>query len=160
MIICTFETLSYTSDLRFKFMKELMRILQKGAPIIFTVRNKLGYLRNIFASNQMDMLLDPLKSGIWELLESGYKQHDEDEPAFYSFTSQELSKFVTSNYGEILELRAVNIFLDKNIPKLLEIRNSDVAWKNILEIEQKLATRDDMQNTGEVILVVARKSVI
>jgi SAM-dependent methyltransferase len=162
MIICFFETMSYASDLRYKFMKELMRILKRGAPIIFTVKNKIGFLKQLIQNEDIDKLVDPLKSGIWELLETKYKQHDEeqDEPAFYAFESSELIDFVTGYDGEVLEMCAVNLLLQKNNPLITDIKNSEEAWKTILEIERRLSSSRGLVDSGDIILIVGRKAIL
>ncbi|NHJ48848.1 MAG: class I SAM-dependent methyltransferase [Asgard group archaeon] len=162
LVICFFETMSYASDLRYKFMKELMRILKRGAPIIFTVKSKLSYLKQLIQNNDIEKLVDPLKSGIWELLESKYKQPDEElvDPAYYAFESNELIDFVTNNEGEVLEICAVNILLQKNNPLILDIKNSEEAWKTILEIERRISSTRGLVDSGDAILIVGRKSVL
>jgi ubiquinone/menaquinone biosynthesis C-methylase UbiE len=162
MIICFYDTLSYACDTRHKMLKEFSRILKKGAPILFTVKNKLWFLKSIIQKEQFDKLIDPTKAGIWEFLETSYKQHDDypDEPAFYAFENLELEMLLEKNQFEILEIFAINLLLQNNDSILTKIKDTPEAWKTIHDIEQKLAKTKSLQNAGERIFVIGRKTVI
>lgn len=162
MVICFYDTLSYACDTRYKLLNELSRILKKGAPILFTVKNKFWYLRNIIQKEQFDKLLDPSKAGIYELLETNYKQHDEypDEPAFYAFDNLELEMLMEKNQFEVLEIFAVNLLLQDNSGILAKIKNSTEAWTTVLELEEKIAKTKALQNAGERIFVIGRKTIL
>ncbi|NHJ38559.1 MAG: class I SAM-dependent methyltransferase [Asgard group archaeon] len=162
MVICFYDILSYSCDKRHKLLNELSRILKKGAPILFTVKNKLWYLKKIIQEEQLDKLLEPSKTGIWEFLDTNYKQHDEypDEPVFYAYDNLELEMLLEKNQFEILEIFAINLLLQNNNSKLIKIKNSPEAWTTLLEIEEKIAKTKALQNAGERIFVIGRKAII
>ncbi len=162
MTMSLFCTLSYTCEKRNRFFNELVRVTKIGAPIIITVKNKIAYLRSILQNEDIEKLVTSTESGIWEMLDTNYKQHEEfpNEPAFYTFTSDELKQFIEKSNCEILEILAVNS-LNLQKPELIsKIRDNEDAWVNLLEIENKISSNVGLIDSGEEILVVIRKNVI
>lgn len=162
MAMSLFSTLSYTCDKRNKFFNEIVRVTKIGAPILFTVKNKIAYLRSLVSENKTKKLVSTTKSGIWEMLDTHYKQFEEfpDEPAYYAFTSNELSGFLEKYECEILEMFAVNSLNLKDSKKMLKLRENEDAWNNLLEIEKRISSDSGLIDSGEEILVVVRKKVI
>ena len=160
LIISLFGTLSFTCEKRHKFLNELIRILKNGAPIIFTVKNKINYLHNLLHNNPIQFLQNPERSGIWEILESNIKQHEDfpDEPAYYCFNSNELVDFVMKNRCDVLEVTAINCLETLPNKGLVKIKENKTTWKNLLEIEEKISKDKGLLESGAEILLVARKS--
>ncbi|MCK5183750.1 MAG: hypothetical protein KAQ95_05550, partial [Candidatus Heimdallarchaeota archaeon] len=91
-----------------------------------------------------------------------YKQFEEfpDEPAYYAFTSKELSGFLEKYDCEILEMFAVNSLNLKDTKKMSKLRENEDAWNNLLEIEKRISSDTGLIDSGEEILIVVRKKVI
>jgi len=162
MTMSLFSTLSYTCEKRNKFFNEIVRVTKIGAPILFTVKNKIAFLRSLVREDKIEKLVSSTKSGIWELFDTHYKQFEEfpDEPAFYAFTSDELSGFLEKYECEILEMFAVNSLNLKDAELLSKLRENEDAWNNLLEIEKRISSDTGLIDSGEEILVVVRKKVI
>jgi ubiquinone/menaquinone biosynthesis C-methylase UbiE len=162
MTMSLFSTLSYTCEKRNRFFNEIVRVTKIGAPILFTVKNKISFLRSLIREDKFEKLLSPAKSGIWELFDTHYKQFEEfpEEPAFYAFTSKELSGFLEKYDCEILEMFAVNSLNLKDSKVMSKLRENEEAWNNLLEIEKRLSSDTGLIDSGEEILIVVRKKVI
>lgn len=162
MTMSLFSTLSYTCEKRNRFFNEIVRVTKIGAPILFTVKNKISFLRSLIREDKFEKLLSPAKSGIWELFDTHYKQFEEfpEEPAFYAFTSKELSGFLEKYDCEILEMFAVNSLNLKDSKVMSKLRENEEAWINLLEIEKRLSSDTGLIDSGEEILIVVRKKVI
>lgn len=162
MTMSLFSTLSYTCEKRNRFFNEIVRVTKIGAPILFTVKNKISILRSLIREDKFEKLLSPAKSGIWELFDTHYKQFEEfpEEPAFYAFTSKELSGFLEKYDCEILEMFAVNSLNLKDSKVMSKLRENEEAWINLLEIEKRLSSDTGLIDSGEEILIVVRKKVI
>ncbi|TET28685.1 MAG: class I SAM-dependent methyltransferase [Candidatus Heimdallarchaeota archaeon] len=162
MTMSLFSTLSYTCEKRNRFFNEIVRVTKIGAPILFTVKNKISFLRSLIREDKFEKLLSPAKSGIWELFDTHYKQFEEfpEEPAFYAFTSKELSGFLEKYDCEILEMFAVNSLNLKDSKVMSKLRENEEAWINLLEIEKRLSSDAGLIDSGEEILIVVRKKVI
>lgn len=162
MTISLFSTLSYTCEKRNRFFNEIVRVTKIGAPILFTVKNKIAFLRSLIREDKFEKLLSPTKSGIWELFDTHYKQFEEfpEEPAFYAFTSKELSGFLEKYDCEILEMFAVNSLNLKDSKVMSKLRENEEAWNNLLEIEKRISSDMGVIDSGEEILIVVRKKVI
>ena len=162
MTMSLFSTLSYTCEKRNRFFNEIVRVTKIGAPILFTVKNKISFLRSLIREDKFEKLLSPTKSGIWELFDTHYKQFEEfpEEPAFYAFTSKELSGFLEKYDCEILEMFAVNSLNLKDSKVMSKLRENEEAWINLLEIEKRLSSDTGLIDSGEEILIVVRKKVI
>lgn len=162
MTMSLFSTLSYTCEKRNKFFNEIVRVTKIGAPILFTVKNKIAYLRSLIREKKTKKLVSTTKSGIWEMLDTHYKQFEEfpDEPAYYAFTSKELSGFLEKYDCEILEMFAVNSLILKDSKVMTKLRENEEAWNNLLEIEKRISSDAGLIDSGEEILVVVRKKVI
>ena len=162
MTMSLFCTLSYTCEKRNRFFNELVRVTKIGAPIILTVKNKIAFLRSIIEEDDIEKLITSNESGIWEMLDTHYKQYEEfpNEPAFYAFTSEQLKIFLEKYDCEILEMSAVNS-LNLREPELIaKIRENEDAWMNLLKIENKISSDSGLIDSGEETLVVVRKNVI
>ncbi len=162
MTMSLFSTLSYTCEKRNRFFNEIVRVTKIGAPILFTVKNKIAFLRSLIREDKFEKLLSPTKSGIWELFDTHYKQFEEfpEEPAFYAFTSKELSGFLEKYDCEILEMFAVNSLNLKDSKVMSKLRENEEAWNNLLEIEKRISSDTGVIDSGEEILIVVRKKVI
>ncbi len=162
MTISLFSTLSYTCEKRNRFFNEIVRVTKIGTPILFTVKNKIAFLRSLIREDKFEKLLSPIKSGIWELFDTHYKQFEEfpEEPAFYAFTSKELSGFLEKYDCEILEMFAVNSLNLKDSKVMSKLRENEEAWNNLLEIEKRISSDTGLIDSGEEILIVVRKKVI
>lgn len=162
MTMSLFSTLSYTCEKRNRFFNEIVRVTKIGAPILFTVKNKISFLRSLIREDKFEKLLSPAKSGIWELFDTHYKQFEEfpEEPAFYAFTSKELSGFLEKYDCEILEMFAVNSLNLKDSKVMSKLRENEEAWNNLLEIEKRISSDTGVIDSGEEILIVVRKKVI
>ncbi|MCG3253019.1 MAG: class I SAM-dependent methyltransferase [Candidatus Heimdallarchaeota archaeon] len=162
MTMSLFSTLSYTCEKRSKFFSEIVRVTKFGAPILFTVKNKIAFLRSLIREKKFEKLVSTTKSGIWEMLDTHYKQFEEfpGEPAYYAFTSKELSGFLEKFDCEILELFSVNSLNLKDSKIMSKLRENEVAWNNLLEIEKRISSDTGLIDSGEEILVVVRKKVI
>jgi ubiquinone/menaquinone biosynthesis C-methylase UbiE len=162
MTMSLFCTLSYTCEKRNRFFNELVRVTKIGAPIIFTVKNKIAFIRSILAEEKIEKLVSSTESGIWEMIDTHYKQFEEfpDEPAFYAFTSDELKQFLEKYECEILEMFAVNCLNLKDSELISSLRENEEAWRNLFEIENRISSDSGLIDSGEEILVVVRKKVI
>jgi len=162
MTMSLFSTLSYTCEKRSKFFSEIVRVTKFGAPILFTVKNKIAFLRSLIREKKFEKLVSTTKSGIWEMLDTHYKQFEEfpGEPAYYVFTSKELSEFLEKFDCEILEMFSVNSLNLKDSKIMSKLRENEVAWNNLLEIEKRISSDTGLIDSGEEILVVVRKKVI
>ncbi|NHJ32573.1 MAG: class I SAM-dependent methyltransferase [Asgard group archaeon] len=162
MSLSLFSTLSYTCEKRNRFFNEIVRVTKIGAPIIFTVKNKIAFLRSLIREDKIEKLVSSTESGIWEMLDTHYKQFEEfpEEPAFYAFTSNELNVFLEKYDCEILEMSAINSLNLKESELISKIRENDDAWSNLLEIENRISSDVGLIDSGEEILVVVRKKVI
>ena len=112
--------------------------------------------------DKIEKLVSSTESGIWEMLDTHYKQFEEfpDEPAFYAFTSNELNDFLEKYDCEILEMSAVNSLNLKESELIAKIRENEDAWSSVLEIENRISSDPGLIDSGEEILVVVRKKVI
>ncbi|MHA1530538.1 MAG: class I SAM-dependent methyltransferase [Candidatus Heimdallarchaeota archaeon] len=162
MTMSLFSTLSYTCEKRSKFFSEIVRVTKFGAPILFTVKNKIAFLRSLIREKKFEKLVSTTKSGIWEMLDTHYKQFEEfpGEPAYYAFTSKELSGFLEKFDCEILEMFSINSLNLKDSKIMSKLRENEVAWNNLLEIEKRISSDTGLIDSGEEILVVVRKKVI
>ncbi|MBK5114402.1 MAG: class I SAM-dependent methyltransferase [Candidatus Heimdallarchaeota archaeon] len=162
MSMSLFCTLSYTCEKRNRFFNEIVRVTKIGAPIIFTVKNKIAFLRLLIKEGKIEKLISATESGIWEMIDTHYKQYEEfpDEPAFYAFTSNEIRQFLEKYECEILEMYAVNSLNLKDPELISKLRENEDAWSNLIEIENKLSSDPGLIDSGEEILVVVRKKVI
>ncbi|MHA1121472.1 MAG: class I SAM-dependent methyltransferase [Candidatus Heimdallarchaeota archaeon] len=162
MAMSLFSTLSYTCEKRSKFFSEIVRVTKFGAPILFTVKNKIAFLRSLIREKKFEKLVSTTKSGIWEMLDTHYKQFEEfpGEPAYYAFTSKELSGFLEKFDCEILEMFSINSLNLKDSKIMSKLRENEVAWNNLLEIEKRISSDTGLIDSGEEILVVVRKKVI
>ena len=59
-----------------------------------------------------------------------------------------------------MEIFAINLLLQNNNSILTKIKDIPEAWKTIHEIEQKIAKNKSLQNAGERIFVIGRKTII
>ncbi|MBN1329712.1 MAG: class I SAM-dependent methyltransferase [Candidatus Heimdallarchaeota archaeon] len=162
MAISLFGTISYTCEHKNKMFTELVRVVKKGAPIIIVVKNQLSFLRQLILNEEIEKLLEPTKSGIWDFITTNVKQYDDypGEPLYHASNSNEVIEMIKANSCDILELSAINLlspFPNKTLSRLLE----DVdTWKTYLKIEEKIATNKMLIDSGDEILAIARKAII
>ena len=57
MAMSLFSTLSYTCEKRNRFFNEIVRVTKIGAPIIFTVKNKIAFLRSLLREDKIEKLV-------------------------------------------------------------------------------------------------------
>ncbi|MHA1555615.1 MAG: class I SAM-dependent methyltransferase, partial [Candidatus Heimdallarchaeota archaeon] len=77
LVICLSGTLSYACERRQKLMRELARVSKVGSPIILSVKTKAQYFRDIIKKGRFDLLEDATKAGLWEMIDTNYKQFEE-----------------------------------------------------------------------------------
>ncbi|MBD3189381.1 MAG: methyltransferase domain-containing protein [Candidatus Heimdallarchaeota archaeon] len=162
MVLCLSGTLSFTCEERSKMIKEIVRVTKIGAPIILAVKGKAPYFKEIIRELEMDKLEEPNKAGLWQMLETGYKQHEEypGEPAYYGFTGQEITELLENNNIEILEIAGIGSIISNMYLQLEKIRENDEIWNDVFRIEKELQTMPGLWDAGEEILVVGRKKLI
>jgi len=154
--------MSYSCEFHERFFAELLRITKSGAPILFTVKNKIQYFKKIIEENRIDLILDPIKAGLWELLDTNYKQFEEypNEPAYYAFTNNSIIKMISKYNCDLLHLSALPCVTNPMMNSISSIRENDEAWSNVILFEKKISTRPGIIDGGDEILVIVRKSII
>ncbi len=162
LTICIHGTLSFACEYRNRLFSEIIRVTKVGAPIIFTVKNKTHFLKSLYQKNNIDNLVNATEAGIWEFLDTNYKQFEEypNEPAYYAFTSMELDEFVSKHNCELLEMRALNSISQANSKFLLEIQENEEAWSNLLQIEKRISNEPGVIDAGNEILFIIRKRLV
>ncbi len=162
LVICLSGTLSYSCERRHKLMKELTRVAKVGSPIILSVKTKAQYFREIIKKGRFDLLEDATKAGLWELIDTNYKQYEEfpEEPLYYGFSSKELIELAIKSRCEILEIMALNPITNNQIDPINYIMEKEEAWNTLLRIETVFAKHTGLLDAGEEILIVVRKEVI
>lgn len=162
MVLCLSGTLSYACEERSKLLQEIVRITKMGAPIILSVKGKAHYFKRIIRELEIDKLEEPNKAGLWQMLDTGYKQHEDypQEPAYYGFTGQEITELMKKNNIEILEIAGIGSIICNMYMQLEKIRENDEIWEEVFKIEKELQTMPGLWDAGEEILVVGRKRLI
>jgi len=162
LIISLYGTLSYTCDERKNMLAELARVCKPGAPIILSVKNKINYIRSTILKADLEKLLDPLKAGLWEFLDTSYKPFEDfpAEPSYYAFSSDEIMKLLEKCGCELLEIRALNCLFPYMSEELVNLFENKDILKTLLTLEERLSTNPGLLDTGSELLVVARKAFL
>ncbi|MHA1156099.1 MAG: class I SAM-dependent methyltransferase, partial [Candidatus Heimdallarchaeota archaeon] len=137
LVICLSGTLSYACERRQKLMRELARVSKVGSPIILSVKTKAQFFRDIIKKGRFDLLEDATKAGLWEMIDTNYKQFEEfpEEPLYYGFSSKELIELVVKSQCEILEIMSLNPITNNQIEPINYIVEKEEAWNTLLRIE-------------------------
>ncbi|MFW9923426.1 MAG: methyltransferase domain-containing protein [Candidatus Thorarchaeota archaeon] len=161
LVLCLSGTISYTCEHRNKMISEICRVTKAGAPMIISLRTKASYFKSLIKKQDIDLLENAAKEGLWEFIDTGYKPYNDrlEEPAFYGFEFKEISSFLDYANCEILEIFSLNPITSEQISSLTNIRENEDAWNNLLAIEEKFSKNTGLLEASEEIIIIARKRI-
>jgi len=159
MVLSLYCTLSFTCDKKKKMLAELVRVCKPGAPIIFTVKNKINYLRTAFLDANIEKLTNPVKAGFWEFLDTNYKPFEDfpGEPTYYAFTAEEIESLLEECACEVLEVRGVNCLFPYPTESLAVALENEDVMNTLLEMEERISNTPGLRDAGVELVVIARK---
>lgn len=159
LVLCLSGTISYACEYRHKLIEEIVRVTKPGAPFIISVMTKAHFFKEIVKEEKIELFEEATKSGLWEFIESHYKQIDIDnnDPAYYAFAAKELMDLILDYNCEILEILALAPIVENQVAPLLKFRDNIEAWENLLSIDYKLAATKGLLESGEQIILIGRK---
>ena len=77
LVISLSGTISYACEQKQKLLKELTRVAKIGSPIILSAKTKAQYFRDILRKAKIELLEDATKAGLWQMIDTNYKQFEE-----------------------------------------------------------------------------------
>ncbi|HUU79495.1 MAG TPA: class I SAM-dependent methyltransferase [candidate division Zixibacteria bacterium] len=159
LVLCLSGTISFACENRHKLIEEIIRVTKPGAPFIITVLTKAHFFKEIVKEEKIELFEEATKSGLWEFIESHFKQIDIDnnEPAYYTFAAKELMNLIIDYKCEILGILALAPIVENQVTALQKFRENAEAWENLLSIDYKLATTEGLLESGEQIILIGRK---
>ncbi len=166
MVICFGGALSYVCEKQQQAADELIRVTRPGCYVLVSVMSLLGAVISVADVPQMIMLTHPDKEienipPLWPVLESG------DLPAFPSgnrknphapmhlYTEKELRQLF-SKCG-VLETAGSNVTVKEYGASADTIYQDPKAWETLVEMEKRLNHDPGLVNSGNHIILVARK---
>ncbi len=147
--------LSYVLDKRDIAIQECIRLAKPGGIILLSVMCLWGtihqYLDGVLGFSPEDNL---------KIIESGDLTQSNSKMATHYchlFRSQELRTFLESHNLEVIDMAASNVLTPVHVDRLIEARNDEAKWKQVLDMELKACREPGNLDAGTHIIAAVRK---
>jgi ubiquinone/menaquinone biosynthesis C-methylase UbiE len=164
-VICYGAPLNYLLENREKAVEELIRVTKPGGTVLISVNSKWGVIRTQLGREEFDYISFFGKPDYWyinEVIETGdLPQHEMvSHPPRHFFEAEELENL-------LVKLGLDNVILGGSpcvtsaFRKASEaLEKDEVAWKTILNLEEKAYCKRTMVDNGEFLLARGTKRLI
>ena len=146
---------------RHKAASELVRVVRPGGVLLISVMSRLGTICNLVRRATMTVLRDPEEWHVSQVAETGdypgfpsaavNMQH----PPMHMYTSGELRSLLPD--CAVMELAGSNVTTFEGSTSMNEVSGDPVAWETAVALERRLRCEPGLVDSGNHIIVVARK---
>ena len=143
-LVCVGDSISYVGEARFRAMKELVRVVQKGSILIIGCDSKWGFLRMNLLDGNLNEALSILDSG---------ETTCGMGPRTHLYTVQEMTDLLTDNGCEILEI----VGTPPHSAAYDYGNFTGNRWDELKELEIELCSQPEVLGAGLHLMFVARK---
>jgi SAM-dependent methyltransferase len=144
-VVCVGDAISYVLDGRFKAIRELVRVAQKGSILVIGCDSKLGFMRMKLAQGLLEEALEI--HGISEC-------HCGMGPRTHLYTVKEMVELLEEQGCEVLEIASTPTFADTYDTSQYV---GQQEWAKLKALELEMCTRPELLGMGLHLLFVARK---
>ena len=155
-VVCYGGPLSYALDRRDAALRELLRVLKPGGPLLLSVMSNWGthqeHLRDILAGGTGEQVAEVIRTGDLHPLTWPVATH-----RCHLFTSGELRSWLGSHGVQVESLAASNALTTAHHPGLDPLRKDASRWATLLALELEACAQPGMLDMGTHLIAVAKK---
>lgn len=157
--LCCGGSLNYPIGYEREALRELARVTKPDGTLLVGVMSLWGSIRHALGTSGAGFIGQAEENALWETVETGTipPLAHVRQPPRHLFTASELVSLLEESGCRVLEVASVPCLGSALYERLEEIGQDEVAWANLIDLEDRASTQSGLLDVGASLLVAAER---